>query len=104
MRTKLWYFFHQICNPNLRKAAFLICILISENQGLEKSMSISNPGKISGSAKLDLFFQVSTIKKSWVYSLYYKPEKNPGAKPEKKKSRFAEPEIFLGFEIDLDFQ
>ena len=31
-----------------------------------------------------------------------KPEKNPGAKPE-NKSRFAEPETFLGFEIDLDF-
>ena len=34
--------------------------------------------------------------------LYYKPEKNPGAKPE-KISRFAEPEIFLGFEIYFDF-
>ena len=35
-------------------------------------------------------------------TLYYKPEKNPGAKPE-KRSRSAGPEIFLGFEIDLDF-
>ena len=35
----------------------LICTLISENQSLEKSRSISNPRKISGSANLD-FFQV----------------------------------------------
>ena len=34
--------------------------------------------------------------------LYYKPEKIPGGTPE-KKSRFAEPEIFLGFEKDIDF-
>ena len=60
---------------------------------------MSNPRKISGSANLH-FFQVSTLKKK--LSLYYKPEVNPGAKPE-KKSRSAGPEIFLGFEIDLDF-
>ena len=41
--------------------SLLICTLISENQGLEKSRSVSNP------------------------------------------SRFAEPEICLGFEIDIDF-
>ena len=33
----------------------LICTLIYENQGLEKSRSISNPRKISGSANLDIF-------------------------------------------------
>jgi hypothetical protein len=33
----------------------LICTLIYENQGLEKSRSISNPRKISGSANLDFF-------------------------------------------------
>jgi hypothetical protein len=47
--------------------------LTSENQGLEKSRSVSNPRKISGPAPLDFF------------------------------SRFAGPEIFLMFEADLDF-
>ena len=58
--------------------SLLICTLISENQGLEKSRSVSNPRNNSGSA----FFQDGDLE---------------------KKSRFAEPEIFLGFEIDLDF-
>ena len=65
----------------IESALLLICTLISENQGLKKSRSIPNPRKISGSAKL---------------------EKNLSAKPE-KKLRSAGPEIFLGFEIDLDF-
>ena len=43
----------------------LICTLISENQGLEKSRSASNLRKISGPANLDL---------------YHKREKNPGDK------------------------
>ena len=33
---------------------------------------------------------------------FYKPDKNLCAKPE-KKSKFTEPEIFVEFEIDLDF-
>ena len=33
----------------------LICTLISENQGLEKLRSVSNPRKISGPANLDFF-------------------------------------------------
>ena len=33
----------------------LICTLISENQNLEKSKSVSNLGKISGPANLDFF-------------------------------------------------
>ena len=37
----------------------LIYTLISENQGLEKSMSFSNPRKISGSANLDFFSGVA---------------------------------------------
>ena len=36
----------------------LICTLISENQGLEKSRSASNPRKISGPAHLNLFFLI----------------------------------------------
>ena len=60
----------------------LICTLIFENQCLEKSKSISNPRKISGLQTL-IFFSRSPIpcKK---HSLYYKHEKNSGAKPEKK--------------------
>ena len=69
------------------------------NQGLEKSRSISNHRKISGSANLGIFSGLHNEKK---LGLYYKTEKNQGAKYE-KKSRFAEPEIFLEFEIDLDF-
>ena len=68
----------------------LICTLISENQTLEK---------ISGSANLDFFSCLHPEK----LGLYYEPEKNPGAKPE-KKYRSAGLEIFLGFKIDLDFQ
>ena len=50
----------------------LICTLISENQGLEKSRSISNPRKISGPTNLDFFSglhpEKSTLK-SWVYTI-----------------------------------
>ena len=42
----------------------LICTLISENLGLEKSRSVSNLRKISGPANLDFFFQVLTKKKA----------------------------------------
>ena len=68
--------------------------LISKNQGLEKIKVYFKPQKISGSANLDFFFQVSTLKK---LGLDYKPKKNTGAKPLKKKSRFVEPKIFLPF-------
>ena len=40
--------------------SLLICTLISENLGLEKFMSVSNPRKISASTQLD-FFQVYII-------------------------------------------
>ena len=40
----------------------LICILISENQGLEKSRTVSKFWKISGPADLE-FFKVSTYNK-----------------------------------------
>ena len=36
--------------------SLLICTLITENQGLEKSRSASNLRKISGPANLDFFF------------------------------------------------
>ena len=42
----------------------LICTLISENQGLEKARSISNPRKISGSANLYFFFRSPPWKKA----------------------------------------
>ena len=41
----------------------LICTLISENQGLEKSGSASNLRKISGPANLDFFFRSPFDKK-----------------------------------------
>ena len=42
----------------------LICTLTSENQGLEKLRSVSNPRKISGSANLNFLFQFVT----WIFS------------------------------------
>ena len=43
----------------------LICTLISENQGLEKSRPVSNLRKISGPANLDFFSRSppSTVQK-----------------------------------------
>jgi hypothetical protein len=52
----------------------LICTLISGNQILEKSRSVSNLRKISGSANLDFFSRLR---------LYYKSQKNPGDKLKK---------------------
>ena len=49
----------------------LICTLISENQGLEKSRSASNLRKISGPANLD-YFRSPPRKK---IGLYFKSEK-----------------------------
>ena len=61
----------------------LICTLISENQGLEKSRSASNLRKISGPANLDFFsvchldfFQIYSI--NLVFFLGGDLEKNPG--------------------------
>jgi hypothetical protein len=54
--------------------------LISENQGLEKSRSVSNLGKISGPANLDFFSKSPPRKK---LGLYYKSEKNLGDKLKK---------------------
>ena len=66
-----------ICPLGTRIVGLLICTLISENQGLEKSMSISNPRKISG-------LQTLIWRVGW------------GRRPE-KKSRIAELETFLKF-------
>ena len=52
----------------------LICTLISGNQILEKSRSVSNLRKISGSANPDFFSRLR---------LYYKSQKNPGDKLKK---------------------
>ena len=74
----------------------LICTLISENQGLEKSRSVSNLRKKIWSCKPG-FFLVCHLDFFQVYSSFffrYRP---------RKKSRFAGPEIFLRFESDLDF-
>ena len=36
-------------------------------------------------------------------SVYYKPEKNLGVKPEKKNEDLQNQIFFLGLEVDLDF-
>ena len=66
--------------------SLLICTLISENQGLEKSRSYSNLRKISGPANLD-FFQVYSINLAFFLG-----------------GDLAGTEIFPCFETDLDFQ
>ena len=80
--------------------SLLICTLISENQGLEKSRSASNLRKISGPANLDFFFQFVT----WIFFQVYGINLAffLGGDLE-KKFRFAGPEMFLRFEADLDF-
>ena len=89
----------EVPGHTFKSVGLLICTLISENQGLEKLRSASNLRKISGPANLDFFLGLFLEKK---LDLYHKPEKNPGDKL-KKKSRCAGPEIFLRFEIDLNF-
>ena len=71
---------YHFSNPTI---SLLICTLISENHSLEKSRSISDPRKFSGSANPGLFSMSPPWKKD--LGLYYKPEKNPGAKPEKSR-------------------
>ena len=67
---------------SLQTFDLLICTLISENQGLEKSRSASNLRKISGPANLDLLLGLHLEKK---LDLYHKPEKNPGDKLKKNQ-------------------
>ena len=68
----------------------LICTLFYENQGLEKSRSISNPKKpwYFSSLTPGFFFQIYCMYKLSFFS---------GWRPEKKRSRFAALEIFLRF-------
>ena len=58
----------------------LICALISENEGLEKSRSASNLRKISVPAHLN-FFSVCHL--SFFQNLYHRSEKNSGDKLKK---------------------
>ena len=83
--------FTQSQRQNFFTYSLLICTLISEDQGLQKSRSISNLRKISGPANLD-FFQIYVINLAFFL----------GGDLE-KISRSAGPEIFLRFERDLDF-
>ena len=80
---------------NVLIIGLLICTLIFENQGLEKSRSYSNLRKISGPANLDFFLGPPPRKK---LDLYHKPEKNPDDKLKKNPGEF-----FLKFETDLKF-
>ena len=77
----------------------LICALISENEGLEKSRSASNLRKISVPAHLN-FFSVCHLNFFQIYGINF--EKNSGDKL-KKKIRCEGTEIFLRFETDLNF-
>jgi len=56
--------------------------LISENQGLKKSRSVSNLRTISVPANLN-FFQGLHLEKKLGLRLYHKSEKNPGDKLKK---------------------
>ena len=60
----------------------LFCILISENQGLEKLRPVSNLRKNPGSAHLIFFFSTpdffSVCQLIFFSDMYHKPEKNPG--------------------------
>ena len=91
--------FGLVLNPLRKLFGLLICTLISENQGLEKSRSASNLRKISGPANLDFYRKPPPRKKK--LDLYHKPEENQGDKL-KKKSRCAGSEFFLWFETDLN--
>ena len=72
-----WYFknFYLSCKwlNNVYSHSALICTLISENQGLEKSMSSSNLSKNSVPANLNFFSRSPSRKKK--LGLYHKPEK-----------------------------
>ncbi len=90
----------------------LICTLISENQGLEKSRSASNLRKISGPAELNSFsvhlnfFSVCHLNFFQIYTINLKKSRWQTEKKlrcTEKKFRCAGPEIFLRFETDLDF-
>ena len=75
--TKVW---RGTQSFHLHPYSLLICTLISENQGLEKSRSVSNLRKISVPANLDFFLGLHLKKK---LGSYYKSEKNPGDKLKK---------------------
>ena len=76
----------------------LFCTLISENQGLDKSRSVSNLIKISVPVHLNFFFSALdfffSLSPEFFSDLYHKSEKNPGDKLKKKNLRL---------EVDLDF-
>ena len=84
----------------MRIYSLLIYTLISENQGLQKSRSVSNLIKISGPADLDFFPGLHLEKK---LDLYHKPEKNPGDKL-KKNSGVQDLKFFQGLKQTLNFQ
>ena len=90
----------------------LICTLISENQGLEKLRSISNLRKISGPAHMNFFsvdlsyFSVCHLNSFQIYTINIKKIQVTNWKKIKvywKKIRSAGTEIFLRFEVDLNF-
>ena len=75
--------FSRFCCSPRSAVGLLICTLISENQGLFRTLEKFQV------LYLNLFFQFSPLEKIQV--------------PNRKKLRFAEPQIFLWFEINLNF-
>jgi hypothetical protein len=71
--------------------------LISENQGFEKSRSVSNLRKISGPANLD-FFSVCHLDFSQVYGINLAFFLGGDLE---KKSRFAGTEIFMKIKVQI---
>ena len=109
MRISGWLCFMKIpnCEYVSSKATLshLFCTLISENQGLDKSRSVSNLIKISVPVHL-IFFSVCHLNFFQVYGTNLKKIQLTNWKKfrsTEKKFRYAGPEIFLRFDTDLNF-
>ena len=76
------YVFPVLSQISTHTISHLICALISENEGLEKSRSASNLRKISVPAQLN-FFSVCHLS-FFFQNLYHRSEKNSGGKLKKK--------------------
>ena len=106
-KNKMWNY---ICHYLI--FSHLFCTLISENQGLDKSSSVSNLRKISVPVHLNFFsvhlnfFSVCHLNFFQVYGTNLKKIQLTNWKKfrsTEKKIRCAGPEIFLRFETDLNF-
>ena len=103
--TSCWHFL-------VPSFSHLFCTLISENQGLDKSRSVSNHRKISVPVHLNFFsvhlnfFSVCHLNFFQIYTINLKKSRWQTEKKlrcTEKKFRCAGPEFFLRFETDLNF-